>query len=77
MNKNDNTIKGYVFVGNTETKGNLSQLTNITYIIGDLAYDIHGNEIEPHYMRPLFVAQEDYNNYNKIMQTELERIRNG
>lgn len=76
MNKNVGKYKDYIFVGNTPTGGNLSELKNIKYIIGDLAYDIHGNSIDKNYMLPLFVAKESYDEYDRIMMAQLNAIRN-
>lgn len=66
-----------IFVGNTTTGGDLSYLdeSNIRYRIGEVALDIHGKEIEKWYMRPLFIKQESYDKYNRIMQAQLEAIR--
>lgn len=75
MNKNVGKIKDYIFVGNTPAGGNLSKFKNIKYIIGELAYDIHGKELDKNYMLPFFVAKESYDEYNRIMQAELEAIR--
>ena len=69
-------IEGYIFVGNTPTGGNLSELKNVKYLIGDTALDIHGKEIDKNYMLPLFVAKESYNEYNRIMMAQLSAIRN-
>jgi hypothetical protein len=68
--------KDYIFVGNTPTGGDLSEFKNIKYIVGDLAYDIHGKAININYMRPFFVAKECYNEYNRIMMAQLKTIRN-
>ena len=76
MNKNVGKHKDYIFVGNTPTGGNLSEFKNIKYIIGDLAYDIHGKPINKNYMLPLFVAKESYNEYDRIMMAQLKAIRN-
>ena len=76
MNKNVGKHKDYIFVGNTPTGGNLSELKNIKYIIGDLAYDIHGEKLDKNYMLPLFVAKESYNEYDRIMMAQLKAIRN-
>ena len=76
MNRNTGKIKGYIFVGNTPKGGKLTEFKNIKYIIGDLAYDIHGKEIDKNYMLPLFVAEESYAEYGRIMMEQLKAIRN-
>ena len=75
MNKNAGKYKDYVFVGNTTTGGDLSVFKNIKYIVGELAYDIHGKELNKNYMLPFFVAKESYDEYNRIMQAQVEAIR--
>jgi hypothetical protein len=75
MNKNAGKYKDYIFVGNGTTGEDLSAFKNIKYIIGDLAYDIHGKELDKNYCLPMFVAKESYNEYNRIMQAQLEAIR--
>jgi hypothetical protein len=69
---NDNEI----WVGNIETQRNLSYLQNVKYRIGDQSLDIYGNKIDPALMRPLFVNNEDFQKYDKIMMDQLKEIRN-
>jgi hypothetical protein len=76
MNKNAGKYKDYIFVGNTPAGGDLSEFKNIKYMVGNLAYDIHGKEIDKNYMLPLFVAKESYNEYDRIMMAQLSAIRN-
>lgn len=76
MNKNVGKYKDYIFVGNIPAGDSLSDMKSIKYIIGELAYDIHGKEIDKNYMLPLFVAKESYDDYNRIMQEQLIAIRN-
>ena len=75
MKKYAEEIEGYIFVGNTPTGGDLSELKNIKYIIGDLALDIHGGKLDKNYMLPLFVKKESYNEYNRIMEDQMRKIR--
>lgn len=71
MNKNDGTIKNYIFVGNTTTGRDLSYLKNVKYILGELAYDIDGKEIETWHMLPLFIEKGwSYDEFNRIMQAQ-------
>jgi len=76
MNKNVGKLKDYIFVGNTPTGGKLTEFENLKYIVGDLAYDIHGEKLDKNYMLPLFVAKESYNEYDRIMMAQLKAIRN-
>lgn len=76
MNKNEGKYKDYIFVGNGPTREDLSAFKNIKYIVGDLAYDIHGKPLDKNYMLPFFVAKESYDEYNRIMQAQVEAIRN-
>ena len=60
---------GEVFVGNTETKNgvpeHLRELTTVR--LGDQALDIEGKNIDPEYMRPLFVGRAEADAYDRIM----------
>jgi len=76
MKKCAKEFKGYIFVGNTPSGGDLSELNNVKYLIGDTALDIHGEVIDKNYMLPLFVAKESYDEYNRIMMAQLSAIRN-
>lgn len=76
MKKYAKEIEGYTFVGNTPTGGDLSELKNVKYLIGEIALDIHGKEIDKNYMLPLFIKEgRSYDEYNKIMQAQVEAIR--
>lgn len=65
-----------IWVGNTTTGGDMSDLQRVEFRIGEQAYDIHGKQIPRDYMRPLFVKKSSYDLYNAIMQAQLEKIRN-
>lgn len=67
--------KDYIFIGNTPAGKDLSKFKNIKYIVGELALDIHGKPLDKNYMLPFYVAKESYDEYNRIMQAELEAIR--
>ena len=69
-------IEGYIFVSNTPSEGDLPELKNVKYQIGELALDIHGKVIDKNHMLPLFVAKESYDEYNRIMMAQLSAIRN-
>ena len=60
---------GEIFVGNTKTEGgvpeNLCALKTIR--LGDQALDIDGNELDPGYMRPLFIHESEAKAYDRIM----------
>lgn len=75
MKKYVEEIKDYIFVGNTPTGGNLSELKNVKYLIGEIALDIHGEAIDKNYMRPLYIAKESYEEYDRIMMAQLRAIR--
>ena len=75
MNRNTGKIKGYIFVGNTPTGGKLTEFKNLKYIIGKIAYDIHGKEIDKNYMLPLYIVEESYAEYDRIMMEQLKAIR--
>jgi hypothetical protein len=77
MNKNVGKHKDYIFVGNTPTGGDLSELEGVKYLVGELAYDLDGKEIDKNYLLPLFVAKESYDKYDRIMMAQLSAIRNG
>ena len=76
MKKYSEEIEGYIFVGNTPTGGDLSELKNVKYQIGELTLDIHGKAIDKSHMLPLFVAKESYDEYDRIMMAQLRAIRN-
>jgi len=76
MKRYTEEIEGCIFVGNTPSGGDLSELKNVKYLIGDIALDIHGKAIDKSYMLPLFVAKESYNEYDRIMMAQLSAIRN-
>ena len=76
MKKYTEEIEGYIFVGNTPTGGDLSELKNVKYLIGGIALDIHGKVIDKNYMLPLYIAKESYDEYDRIMMTQLSAIRN-
>lgn len=64
-----------VFVGNTKTQEGIPPyLQNLhTARIGERALDIEGKELDPAYMRPLFIGRCEIEKYNKIMTKRAER----
>lgn len=60
--------KSEIFVGNTRTDGELRHLDGVVqYRIGSQAYDIHGAKLDQGYMRPLFIASDSFDAYDRIM----------
>jgi len=77
MKKCAKEIEGYIFVGNTPTEGDLSELKNVKYRIGEIALDIHGKELDEKYMVSLYIEEgKSYDEYNRIMMAQFRKIRN-
>ena len=66
-----------VFVGNLCVGEDLSELVGVAYRVGEQAYTIHGEEISPNYMLPLYVKKKSYNLYNSIMEKLSQKARYG
>lgn len=63
---------GEIWVGNTNVRGGLGLSPSIagkmlTARLGEQAYDIEGEPIEPDYMRPCFIHESEMNLYNRLM----------
>ncbi len=65
------------FVGNINVNDDLAYLKDVQYRIGDVALDIHGKELDPGDMRPLFVKKQSFGLYDRIMKQKLSDIRSG
>jgi hypothetical protein len=74
MTRHPEQAKDEVFVGNTSsTRGIPLHLRELTTIrMGEVAYDIHGLELSPDYMRPLFVHDSEAEQYEAV---QLQRRR--
>lgn len=76
MSKHEPLRANEVFVGNTNT-GIPHDVAHLkTVRLGDQAYDIYGNPIPEPY-KPLIVGMADYDEYNRIRERQLSRIRRG
>ena len=64
------------FVGNIDVDKNLSYLNGVEYRIGNLALDINGKKIDTNDMRPLYIKNTSFVEYNKIMEQQLKDARN-
>lgn len=64
-----------VFVGNTKTDNDCNDLVvgKVHFRKGIQAYDIHGEKLNPDYMRPLFIDKEDYSKYDRIMTSQIRQ----
>jgi hypothetical protein len=77
MSKCIGKLTDEVFVGNTYTGADHSYLHGVEYRIGDVALDIHGNELDPADRRPLFIKESSAALYDRIMMQRLKNIRAG
>lgn len=62
-----------IFVGNTKTEiGIPKYLQGLTTArLGKIALDLDGNELDPSYMRPLFINRNEADRYDRIMTARL------
>lgn len=65
-----------VWLGNHDLSKSLDHLKGLkTLRLGEQAYDYDGHKLSPEYYRPLFVAQEEEGEYDRIMIERIRRIR--
>ena len=73
--------KNEIFIGNVPSRDTLARLKELSALTtvrqGKIAYDIHGKQLSPDYMRPMFVNQKEAAHYDKIMIDDLKKIRTG
>lgn len=80
MAKHEKCENNEIFIGNINTIAKdkeIKRLTdkNIKFRIGNLAYDIHGNQLPIEQCLPLFIKKESLSIYDTMMMTELRAIR--
>lgn len=71
-------IDGEIFIGNADTSAFPKEDEKVlkTIRIGNVALDINGNELNPSYMRPVFIHKSEEMALNRIMMNRMEKINN-